>query len=458
MSKKIKEKENKVPLCLANASNVFELNEDFVLAEKEDLMIRAQSLNEEAIQVQGNVIIRFRPKPRLVVEVDSELNSYFDHFKQNNLLKVRIYDLELDCRVTNLTSTNFSNHEITLSSINDRTQHPEVRGLRKATFYVVNFPWCLGKGIRGRNNPNLLSRSRLKFTDEHWDVTLDKMENHKDLREKLKSSDGFAITYAGKVKKINGALFSSDELQSFVNKLYHFLCFARGSKTAPFYFQGYNEKNEVIWNDWSLRRMGGWMLTQDNWLCDQHAFEQLKELFPGWCKLMDDELGKNEIPKILYWYCYAGRNTDGAGTDGSLILAIAALELFSFNYLVRHTNLRSKEKYTSKSLSNNIYKILEELDIPCELPDQLNELHAYSLQKNWQTGPKVITEIRNEIVHPDRESAPNSHVCYEALQLALWYIEMSFLRLCNYKGVYSNRLNQPKWAGTVEQVPWAEKS
>jgi hypothetical protein len=221
---------------------------------------------------------------------------------------------------------------------------------------------------------------------------------------------------------------------------------------------GYDNNDDVlIWKDWSLRRCDRWTLTQENWFCDQHSVEQLQELYPGWSKLFEDALWKDELPKILYWYFYAGRNTEGAGTDGSLILAVAALELFSFNYLVRKTNSRSKEKFDNKHLSNNIFKTLEELGIPTELPTQLKKLHTYSMEKNWQTGPKAIVELRNEIVHPDRESAPGSHVCYDALQLALWYIELLVLRLSNYEGLYSNRLRRPKWRGEVERVPFADE-
>jgi hypothetical protein len=282
----------------------------------------------------------------------------------------------------------------------------------------------------------------------------DKVENYKTVQEKLITHDGFGVTYTGRIEKVNGQQFHSQELTRIINKVYYFLSFARGANSPVFNFYGYNDQDERVWQDWSIHRSARWSLTQNNWFCNQHAFDQFSYLFPQWSKLFDDELWEKEIPKILYWYFYSGRNTEGAGTDGSLILAIAALELFSYNYLVRHTSLRSKDKYESKYLSNNIYKMLVELDITDELPQSLEMLHGYAIRENWQRGPKAIVEIRNGIVHPDRESSPDSHVCYEALQLALWYIEMVILKLCNYEGVYSNRLKQPKWRGMVEQVPW----
>ncbi|MEX2437933.1 MAG: hypothetical protein WD449_01625, partial [Candidatus Babeliales bacterium] len=341
----------------------------------------------------------------------------------------------------------FRFYYIVIFRSHNRTVHDDLSNIKHVTFYVINFPPSFGNVVRGRNNPNFSWRSRLSFGDDTWQVILDKMEGYKNIEKELKEIGGFAYTYAGSIKRINGNSFCSVEVLKLINKVNHFLSFVRGSNAVTFCMYGYDDQGEVIWKDWSLRRTDRWTLTQDNWFSDQHSSEQLQMLFPGWSKLLDDEDLGNEIPKILYWYCYAGKNTEGAaGTDGSLILAIAALELFSYSYF--------GDKYEANNLSNNIYKFLKELGIPFNVPKNLNSLYSYAMQKNWQTGPKAIVELRNEIVHPDRESIPGAHVCYEALQLALWYVEMLLLRLCDFNGVYANRLVQPKWNGLVERMPW----
>ena len=43
---------------------------------------------------------------------------------------------------------------------------------------------------------------------------------------------------------------------------------------------------------------------------------------------------------------------------------------------------------------------------------------------------------------------------YEALQLAVWYIELSFLFIFNYRGVYYNRTSGKAWKDGGENVPW----
>jgi len=452
--KSLEELIKKVPICMAHASNTIKPNEDFILAKEVDLAISFTS-EDEIIKTSGTIILKLNPNPRLVILVCTDLKTSFDNHKQASILEVSTQYLKFRCRITSLTTNNLGESNATLTSIDKSTLHKDVTNLKYVTFYVLNFPESFGESVRGRNNPKFTWLSRLMFSDEQWCITLDKAEDYKTIFDELKAKDGYSFSYAGKIERNNSESFSSEQIHQVLHKVHNFLSFARGANTTPFYLMGYDKDDILIWKDWSLRRCDRWTLTQDNWFCDQHSVEQLKELYPKWSRLFEDELWKDELPKILYWYFYAGRNTEGAGTDGSLILAVAALELFSFNYLVRKTKLRSKEKFERKQLSNNIFKTLDKLGIPIQLPKQFEKLHKYCIGKDWQTGPKAIVELRNEIVHPDRESAPpSSIVCYEALQLALWYIELLVLRLSNYEGLYSNRLRRPKWRGEVEKVPY----
>lgn len=455
--KSFEEMKSEVPTCLAHSSDFVKPNNDILLAQDENLTIIFPSKQDEVIEVRGDIVLKLLPKPRLVILVSTDLKMSFDCFKQESILKVSTKDLTFRCRITNITTNNLDECKAILSSVDDKTVHCNASYLKYITFYVLNFPESFGDSVRGRKNPNFFWMSRLTFRDPQWQIVLDKVEDYKAIFKELKAKDGYAFTFTGKIERVDGKFFSSVDAIQVINKVRNFLSFTRGANITPFYLQGFDEKNELIWEDWSLRRCDRWILTQDNWFCDQHSVEQLQELYPGWSILFEDALWKEELPKILYWYFYAGRNTEGAGTDGSLVLAVAALELFSFNYLVRETNSRSKEKFERKHLSNNIFKTLDKLGIPIELPEQFEKLLTYSMERNWQTGPKAIVELRNEIVHPDRESAPDSHVRYDALQLALWYLELLILRLNNYEGLYSNRLHRPKYKGDVEKVPFVNE-
>jgi hypothetical protein len=74
--------------------------------------------------------------------------------------------------------------------------------------------------------------------------------------------------------------------------------------------------------------------------------------------------------------------------------------------------------------------------------------------RRWVDSMDAITAIRNSLIHPDSSIQFTGQVYYETWRLALWYIDMALLRLCNHSGNYANRLSENRWKGVVEPVPW----
>ena len=94
------------------------------------------------------------------------------------------------------------------------------------------------------------------------------------------------------------------------------------------------------------------------------------------------------------------------------------------------------------------------LSIPKEIPPCLSALHRRP-GKKWEDGLHATTDIRNSLVHPDRQTEFPEGSYYEAYQLSLWIIDLVLLHLCGHSGKYANRLATRRWVGTVESVPWA---
>jgi len=438
---------NQVPVCLSHASEISEPNQDIVLAQGL-LVISGFTSNDEHLSVEGIVFMQFLPQPRIVVELEHIDNRLTDKLDIEQSLKISIERFSFECMIVQ-TQTD----SMRLIAIESFICQPETQHLNKATFYIVNFPMCHGQGVQRRNNPLSFSRSRIQLRDSGWIITLDKREDYQQIQEYIKQSDGYVLTYAGLIEREDNCNFTSLELLEQLKKLYLFLSFARGAFTAPIIIEGFSKEGSPIWKDWSHRRFDRWTLTQSNWLSITQTQNQLSELYPKWNRLMLDPLWEQEIPKVLYWYIHAGRNTQGAGTDGSLILATAALERLSFVLLVHKEKKLSNEKF-KKRLAWSLRKALGLLEIPEHLPDTLSDFCKYSNGNNWQSGPQAVIELRNEIVHPDRSGTPGPYVSFGALQLALWYIEMMLLRLAGYEGEYSNRLKLSRWKGDVEMLPW----
>ena len=96
------------------------------------------------------------------------------------------------------------------------------------------------------------------------------------------------------------------------------------------------------------------------------------------------------------------------------------------------------------------------MNIPLTIPNdtpQLKELSS-KVKPNWLDGPHALTEIRNSLVHPDKQIGQLDSAYDEAWNLGLWYLERGLLALCNYSGTYGNRLKTGRWIGQVEDVSY----
>jgi hypothetical protein len=95
-----------------------------------------------------------------------------------------------------------------------------------------------------------------------------------------------------------------------------------------------------------------------------------------------------------------------------------------------------------------------------DISEHLEVLHRKAKEKNW-LAPDAITEIRNCIVHPTKKNRMklNGHYqeAYRVRDLCQWSLELCILKLCNYNGVYTNRLKRIQYNGDVDPVPWGSE-
>jgi len=103
--------------------------------------------------------------------------------------------------------------------------------------------------------------------------------------------------------------------------------------------------------------------------------------------------------------------------------------------------------------------MLCKIGIPLCVPPELTNLVQLASDRGWLDGPRVLTEIRNGIVHPKKrqkilEAPPSTR--NEAWDLGLWYLELALLGIFNYHGHYANRISRNRCRGDTEPVPWSK--
>jgi hypothetical protein len=323
-----------------------------------------------------------------------------------------------------------------------------------AKFFIPNFKYIIGRRISyERQDSRFIGCNRLSLSAKGWNITLDSLSNIDQLEKDLINSSGFAITHYGILEKNDGSLFDYQESKQIVDALKWYLSFVRGSFISPCGLIGFNADHNEIWKGWKSSRMFPY---QNNWSWvskfDPKTFE---EPFKGFADLYFDPEWSDSLQHILSIYLQA--NHIAINVEGAIILLQSALELLSYEILVEKNRVFRQTKFEKLPSGECIKRLFDQLKIPLEISDHLEDLHRKAKEKNW-LAPDAITQIRNSIVHPTKKNRMKfnnlSQEAYDVLDLCRWSLELCILKLCNYNGVYTNRLKRIQYDGDVDSVPW----
>ena len=270
------------------------------------------------------------------------------------------------------------------------------------------------------------------------------MPNLNEIAKELERDGGYAITHTGVVTRSDQKTFAVTEVEQLLEALRLFLSFARGAFCSLTLQAGLDRKGKTIWEQWGAHVVAPWGYTP-SWF-DTMNGQILSEAFPGFWHRLNDPTWDETILTALYWYLRSNAHGRGAGVDGGLILTQAALERLSYVQL-GHRPGRA---------SDLIRQALSTMRIPTNIPRSCRELRALGRSAGWQDGPHALTEVRNDLVHPNQKHGTAlSGSLYDAWNLGQRYVELILLRLFRHKGLHANRLRAQRWRGQVVRVPWA---
>jgi hypothetical protein len=324
-------------------------------------------------------------------------------------------------------------------------------------FHVANFTDYHGRGVRDEKGRKAwASRSVMEVGE--WRITLDKLEDAKRLFEGLKAIGGFAITHVGKLERLDGKRFAAKKSGQVFEALFRHLSFCRGAWVAPILPVGFDENGDRVWERWRDWKIERWK-NVDNWF-NSHSEEGLSKGLPGFYEKWQDEKWKEPLLLSNHWYVEA--NMSAGGVEGSIILAQAAFEVLGWAHIVDEKSALSDKGYEKIDAADKLRLLLSSCGIPAAIPATLVKLTATARAKgnDWKDGPQALTEVRNALVHGNparRKKVFDEHhaLVHETWGLSLWYLELIMLKLCGYKGNYSNRVAAARWRGEeVQAVPW----
>lgn len=398
--------------------------------------------------VPGRVFLRWLPRPRTEFELsDAGLTPSLDDDR------LEINGLNSSCRVS--TTAVVPQEGRFSGRLRD---NPELQdtAVDRITFHLANFHSYVGDAIC--HDDGGASRGRLVLAHRPWRVTLDQVTRADELRRALAADGGFGITHVGRIERSDGRPFSTRKAADLLKAAYYFISFCRGIWCGPILAVG-DLGGIRNWLQWVAPRIASWRYRQSWWPeLEPLQGPMISRAFSGFMTLWNKPLWRDPLMNSIHWYVEA--NSNSGGLEGGIILAQAALELLAWLVLVddQETAQYSERQLNTESAEARIRKLLGVLAIPAGVPPDLPALAAVAGHLQSSDGIGVMVDIRNSLVHPRkarREQLARVPVAarFEALTLALYFLEVVLLRIFGYAGLYYSRLKASTNAEVRTEMP-----
>ncbi len=416
---------------------------------------------------QVDIEMQFMPRTRILIRTppidhDKHPLSFLSDKDEGRNDQVVLLDQDISIPV--ITSSTRSSLQGTVEVVMGPRREPldvfpKATSLQNAVAQLFNFPKFYGGtdySIHSEGRQTLCGRIELE--SDEWQMTIAAL-NDTDNREKsLKQTGGYLLTHMVEFKRADDQTFTSEKLINQVQLLHYYLSFVTGRWAGLGFVQGYDREKELLWERWGLpdAHRDVWF-NGASWF-DAHHGGMIHDAFPGFVQTWTDPVWNDPLRHAIYWYIAANVSQTGVGVDTRLILAQTALETLAWTHCVQSKKMVSPDAFGRGGLSaaDKLRLLLSSCGIPREVPGHMKAMQGRR-GKKWKDGPDAITGIRNQLVHPGKRGKLPDKSFYEASVLALWYIEMTILRVTGYAGAYSNRL-EPHRVGKVEPVPWSSNS
>lgn len=301
-----------------------------------------------------------------------------------------------------------------------------------------------------------ISNGRQVFDNEKYELILDRIYDNEERSEALTMTGGYHLLYAGELRK-KGSSITLEEAREILFEFSSFMTFLNGRNTSAMFATGIHE-DKTHWQDFTNYHIDSYrdVITWPN-VNELALFNDCYQRFRSFWK---NEEHRSFLHSAITWYCMC--NGDASPRESALIMAQSTLELL-YNWLLIETKgLILGKDAESLSASNKVRLLLSQINVSYEAPAHFKHLCEY-IEKTDELSdaPDAIVGIRNAVVHGQlgkRKKVWEMHykTKYEALQLCIWYIEMSMLFILKFEGKYLNRCSKNRVeSARRENVPWS---
>lgn len=415
----------------------------------------------QRLPLKADMVLEFFPKPSILIKskiyLDSLSKVVCDLMSLPDDISFALNNKEVSGLIGRIDS-NRDPVELTIVPKKSpvsliKTDNQKVKNTEKTIFHLFNFPRFIGRKTRIETSSSVHFLNYIELKNSEWETVIHELASTKDAFDKIKKKGGLQLTYIAELRTSNNEEYSYENYREQIKLISAFLSFVQGFWFWPVCSTGLDKNNSVLWREWSSPNSAS--TPAYSWFCIHNA-GQAEQLFPLFSELWNTSIDwKDTLKTSIYWYTQASLGGKGMGIDSSIILAQSALERLAYHYLVNHKKSISDKGFNDLRASDRFRLFFSSLNMPLEIPDYTPRIKSNASKLNWVDAPHALTFIRNSLVHPKIKNKTELQGCYiDGWKMILWYLELSILALCGYRGTYSNRLNK-KWTGQVETVPWA---
>ena len=358
--------------------------------------------------------------------------------------------------------------------IGDRTDP-----LDEVRFYLVNFQvFFLTDDILRNGETDKYAGIRLQV--HNWRVEIERRADFPSVMNHLEFERGYGITHHCRLwREGEDGLpdsFSFDDAEPVLEAITLFASFVRGGMVGLALPVGYKDKESSIerWHvsaadpgrypdphrPWPLP--GWYPLYRHPGYENPHPGTWLGPLFESFAtRFLHDEpetrqFWQNLLRELVCTYTDAERHDK----ERAIVPACTALEMLGWSVLVvqerwltgdRHPD-RGRGGYERLTAADRLRLLLKWVGLTTDVPAHMPCMLAKAAENDgrWDSA-ELIAWTRNRVVHPDKHDQLPDGLASETWMMAMWYTELTILKLLGYDGYYRNRLNEE----AIERVPWA---
>lgn len=305
-------------------------------------------------------------------------------------------------------------------------------------FHFTNFKSFSGKASVDGNSKNYGNSLELRYEDYVIEI------QYKAVRESitlLKDEGWFLITTVGTIRKKNGT-FSFEQCSQTLEAFTAFISFFNGLKVKPVFIHGFKEE-EIIFRKYSIERDIHKYRGTESWMPGRIDEDMLNVAWQRFADLWKQVDERHILDLSIHWYLEALIMPQ---IESAIILAQTSLESIASLYLKGFPSNQYSRKTSAEGKLNGIFGRHQ---IEKKIPSNLTDLAGFATRQKKDTGPGVLTVIRNTVAHSDPDNISLfKELTYEtnsqALSLALYYFDVLLLKWLGYKGIIHSRVADRK--------------